>query len=391
MSRIALSLRLLRIEMIITSTMAAMTIMVPFYYSIGMSQAQVGLSQALFTVVLLVLNLPTGWLADRFSRKLCNALGDAIAAGGFVYYAFAQSFFDVIVGEVVIGIGMALTHGVDGALLRAYTQALGRSDANLHKQTASINSWRPIAQIAALLIGGYIGSYEPRLAILLSALPYAIGAALSLSLQEAGERLVSKHRNPFRDMAWLVTDSVGRDPRLRWLIIAHAVGREMTHPIIWALTPLLILAGVPAQIVAIGWVLNSLAIALGSRLAGRWALCLSEWQRFLLPILVACIALCVMAIHLSLATIWLYACMGLAQGWMSAVTMPMIQVHTAPDRQATVLSVAGSVAQLLYIPMVWIINAVGVLDIRLTLVATVVVFAPLAVLTAKKIAQYEQL
>lgn len=376
--------------MILTSTMAAMTIMVPFYYSIGMNQAQIGLSQALFTIPLLALNVPTGWLADRFNRKYCNAIGDAIAAGGLLYYAFAQNLFDVIVAECIMGIGLALTQGVDGALLRAYTQALGFSDAGLQKQTASINSLRPIAQIVALLVGGYVGSYEPRLAILLSVVPYAAGAILSLFLKEAGERLVSKHRNPFRDMVWLVTDSVGYNPRLRWLIIAHAVGREITHPMIWAFTPLLLLAGVAAPIVAVGWVLNSLAVALGARLAKRWALTLTEWQRFLLPILVVCVALAIMTIHLSLATIWLYASMGLAQGWMSAVTTPMIQVHTADDRQATVLSVAGSAAQLLYIPLVVGINAIGVIDIRFTMIATILIFLPFALLTAKKIARYEQ-
>lgn len=375
--------------MILTSTLASMTIMVPFYNSIGMDQAQIGLSQALFTVALFLLNVPTGWLADRFSRKACNAIGDAGAAGSLLFYAFAQNFGDVIIAEIVLGISLALTQGVDGALLRAYTRALGHSDGSLQKQTASIGSWRPIAQIIALLIGGFVGSYEPRYAMLLAVVPYAAGAVLSLFLKEAGERLVSKHRNPIRDMVWITTDSIGRNPRLRWLIIAYAVGREITHPMIWVLTPLLVLAGVPLQIVAVGWVLNSLAVALGSRLAGKFAARLKEWQRFLLPMSAVLIAMAVLSIHVSLATIWLYALMGLAQGWMAAVGLPMIQVHTAHDRQATVISVAASASQLLYIPLVWIINAAGVIDIRLTMVATIVIFVPLVFITARKLAKFE--
>lgn len=386
MTRIKTSLRLLRWEMALTKTMASMSVLVPFFNSIGMDQEKIGLSQALFTVVLLVLNVPMGWLADRFSHKFSNVIGDTITTSGLVYYAFAQGFFDVLAAEVILGIGLAVSHGADGALLRSYSHALGKGEAGYQKVYASTYSWSQIAQMIALLVGGFVGSFEPRYALALAAVPFAVGAVLSLFLKDTGERLVSTHRNPLKDMVTLTTTSVGRNPRLRWLIIAFAVGREITHPMIWVLTPLLLLAGVPLQIVAVGWVLNSLMVVLGARMAGWWALRLNEWQRFAFPMFAVLGALAIMSIHFSLGTIWLYAVMGLAQGWIGTVVLPMIQQHTASDRQATVISIAGSASQLLYIPLVWVINAVGVVDIRLTMVATIVIFAPMVMVTAWKLA-----
>lgn len=384
------SLRLLRTEAVITSTLLAMPIMNPFYQSIGMDQGQIGLSQAFFVGALFMLNIPTGWIADRFSRKVCNAVGDAVASIGFIMYAFVDGFSDVIICEIIIGIGLAFTQGADSALLKAYCTGLKKS---LVRQQSILSVWRPIAQIVAVVTGGAIGAYDFRLAILLSAIPYLVGAVLSLFMAESGERRTS-HRNPLADMWAIVKDSVHIDKRLKWLIIAFAVSREITHPMIWALTPLLLLSGVPVALVGFGWAMNAAMVSVGAIVAGYTRKGsrplsdrLSEWQRFALPCGLVILSLCVMSIHLSSWTIWLYACLGFAQGWTASVMMPMIATHARADVQATVSSVALSASQLLYIPLVWGINAVGIMDVRLTMVATIVVFIPLVVLTSMKLSR----
>ncbi|PLS80648.1 hypothetical protein CYG49_04600, partial [Candidatus Saccharibacteria bacterium] len=134
------SLRFLKIEAVLGAAFLAMPIITEFYQSIGMNYAQIGLSQAIFTLALVLLNVPTGWLADRFSRKWCNFIGDLLTALGFMYYAFAQSFSDIIVAEVIIGIGMAFTNGADIALMRAYCKQLL---LNFEQQWAQVVSLQP--------------------------------------------------------------------------------------------------------------------------------------------------------------------------------------------------------------------------------------------------------
>lgn len=367
-----------------------MPIMVPFYKSIGMDQGQIGLSQALFTAALLAINIPTGWIADRFSRKFSNAFGDLGAALGLIYYAQANSFTEVVIGEVVLGISLAFSQGADSALLKAYTSASDPSGVLFRKQSALLATWLPITQAIALIAGGIIGAYDPRLAIALSAAPYIVGCILSFFMREAGERLVSQHRNPVRDMVRVTAESMGRDPYLRWLIIAYAVGREITHVMVWALTPLLLLAGVPLVVVGIGWVLNSIMVAIGAKLAHTWAEQLREWQRFLVPMIAVLVGLTIMSIHLSMATIWLYALIGLGQGWASATLLPMIQSESPDSRQASIVSMAKSASQLLYIPLVWLVGVAGNFDIRLTMVATIAIFAPLVVVTTLRLIALEK-
>jgi len=384
------SLRFLQMEMIITSTMMAMPIMVPFYHSIGMDQGQIGLSQSIFTAVVLVINIPTGWLADLVSRKWSNAVGDFGGAVAILIYSQATSFTYVVIAEILFGVAAAFSQGADSALLKAYTHLLDPSSKLFHRQSAMLAAWQPIAQGIALIIGGVVGATDLRLAIVISAIPYLIGCVLSFLIEERGERLVSQHRNPLRDMVRVTRESVGTEPRLRWLIISYGVGREITHVMIWALTPLLLLAGVPLAAVAIGWILNSLSVALGARIASRWAHTLRNWHVFALPIAAVVVSLSIMSIHLSLVTIWLYAVLGIAQGWTAATLLTMVQLAAPANNQATIVSIAKSASQLLYIPLVWVISLVGDIDIRLTMVATIVVFVPLAAITTWRLTTLER-
>jgi MFS family permease len=375
--------RLLQTEMVLTKTMMAMSIMTPFFYSIGMSQAQIGFSQALFTIALLLLNIPTGWLADKFSRRWCNLSGDIMVAASLLYYSQANSFTDVVMAEIGFGVGVALSQGSDSGLQKAFCRLLAhgsleRESQLLLKSNSRTNSLQFALQMILVFIGGIIGSEDMRLVIALSAIPYVIGALCMMLMREVGERRASKHRNPLRDIAEAVRE-IANHRELRTRIAAYAVGRELTHVMVWGATPIMLVAGVTPSLVGLGWALNSVAAICGSILAQRYSPCLPEWVQFGSLCLLVLTALSVMIIHLSLATIWLYMAMGLGQGWSGVTLRSMLQRHSPLDKVSIIDSTAGTGAQLLYIPLVIGIGIVGAVDIRLSLVAIVAVFVPLAI------------
>lgn len=367
-----------------------MPIMVPFYHSIGMDQGQIGLSQTFFTLVILVFNIPTGWIADKFSRKLCNAFGDLTAAMGFVLYSQAKSFVDVVVAEAVLGIALSFTQGADFGMLEVYAKVMDATGKLFKKINVQIATWQPIEGIAALIIGGLVGVKYPRFTIAISGIPFLIGAILSFFMQDDGERLVSEHKNPLKDI-WRVTKSIVKpDLWLRWLIIGCAIASGITHVMIWALTPLITTSGAPDAVIAAGWVLNSLSITIGARIAKRFIDKLPGWAKFLVPTVAVFIALTIMSIHLSIWTIWLYSFLGMAQGWASAVMMPMVQAEVPGKYQATAVSITKCVAQILYAPLVWAVGLAGRVNIRLSMVATVAIFVPLVLVTATRLKHLEK-
>ncbi len=373
MHNIRRSIRLLSVESIITSGVFAMPIFTSFFqYEIGMTMTQIALSQSLFTVALLVLNVPAGWIADRFSRKWCNIAGDLICVGGFFGYSQATTFFDIVVFEIVLGIGLAFSGGADFALFKAYSAIAGLS---YEKLIARITSWRFVMEIAAVLIGGYIGATNPRLAIGLSAAQSAIGAVLSLFIVEAGERRVTES-HPLRDMVNITRYALSENRPLALRIAAFVIGREATHHLVWLLTPLALLAGVPAWLVGTAWAFNLASAWLGSNVAHRYSLHMSDAMIIFVGCITYVLAGLALSVSVSLMTIGLYAGFGFARGWYAATLIPMVQRHTPADIQTTVLSVAGSAAQIVYIPAGWLLGYLADISLQTSVLGSMIIFLP---------------
>ncbi|PLS80647.1 hypothetical protein CYG49_04595, partial [Candidatus Saccharibacteria bacterium] len=96
-----------------------------------------------------------------------------------------------------------------------------------------------------------------------------------------------------------------------------------------------------------------------------------------------------LGLSLNMVTIGLYAVFGFARGWLQATMGPMFQAHAPEDIQSTVVSVASSVAQLLYIPLVWGINALADISVMTAMLGSLVVFAPLVIISTVKLREYE--
>lgn len=375
--------RLVILESAATAGILAVPIMTPFYLSIGLNQEQIAMSQMAFTVVAMLLNLPLGWVADRFSRKWANVIGDMMVALSLLLYSTAQSFWFVVLCESICGIGCALSQGVDSTLLKHFTEKDDPSGKLFKDKFGKMTSMNQIATLIVMLLGGPIGAIDFRLAIALSAIPYVFGAIFSLLIQDDSEKLAAES-NPVRDIAKLVKRNISNG-KLRVRIIAYAVAREVTHGIIWVFTPLMLAVGVPLAIVSMGWVINYVAAYLGTRLARYFAKRLYDWQLFVVPIALVSAASLIMFFDLNIVTICLYACFGLAQGWSATTMMPLIKEHVRAAEQSSVESLARVVAQLLYIGAVWAINRAADLDVRYALLATVVIFVPLAIPIAAKL------
>lgn len=383
------NLRLVMSESAITAGLLSMSIMSPFFYSIGLNNEQIALTQIIFTIVVMIFNIPTGYIADRMSRKWANIIGDLGSALILLCYAFTENFVGVVICESLLGITMALSAGVDSSLLKHFSGKLAKETGEsenkiLKKKTATLEIARYACNFVLLLLGGPIGAISLRLAIALSCVNIALGGIISIFIDDDSEKLIPKHKNPLKDMAVVTKEALKNKP-LRWRIFAYAVGREMTHGIIWVATPLMLQAGVPLWLVSIAWALNSVTCIIGAALAARYGQHLSDRKIMLIPLLLMTISMGVMSINLNIVTVWFYTLMGVVQGWTGATLMPIVQRYVKPSEQTSVLSLTKAAASLLYIPAVWAIGRVADINLEYGLLATLVIFVPLSLIVIKNL------
>lgn len=379
------SLVLILFESAITANILSKSIMSPFFISLGMNQVDIATSQAVFTIAMVLLGLPTGWLADRFSRKWANVIGDFGYALVLLGYSTVGSFSGVICYEILSGVFRSLSKGVDLSLLRHCASKLD-PDGNLFwVQAARLALVRNISTMVLMLLGGPIGAMSFRLAIAVSSIPYWLGGIAALFIRDDSARLARKDgRNPFRAMWRIVRNSL-HDKPLRLRIAAFAIGREMTRSVTWIFTPMLLYVGVPLSIVSCGWALKSLACIIGTRFASRFAAKMQDWQIFAIPLALMTISMGTLSLSLNIVTIWLYLLLGVAQGWTSATFAPMVQKYADPSEQTSVLSFTYTVGKLIHAPAIWLTGWAADLDLCHATSVTLIVFGILGLILLIKL------
>lgn len=123
----------------------------------GFSLTQVSGLEGLFWLVIVLSEVPTGAVADRYGRKLSLILGGAFWGGSVLVFGVASSYLVVLLSYVAWGFGLTFTSGADAALRFESLKALGREHE--YSRVAGI-SWGlgSLGAVAGMLIGAPIAS-----------------------------------------------------------------------------------------------------------------------------------------------------------------------------------------------------------------------------------------
>ncbi len=146
------------------------------YFQQELSAAEAILLYAVYDVATTALEVPSGYMSDRFGRRL-TLLAAAVAglAGAFLL-AFGEGFAAFALAQVCIGAAAAFASGTDTALLYESLAATGRREEMERREVAA---WR--ASFAALALsavtGGFLGQVD-----LAAPFVASLGAAFALLL-----------------------------------------------------------------------------------------------------------------------------------------------------------------------------------------------------------------
>lgn len=385
------NLNLIMIETILTSIGAGFSVPIIsiFWNSIGMNQTDIGFVQMMFTIVIVLLDIPMGYLADRFNRKVLNIVGDIGVALTFVFYAFSKNMYMAILSECLLGLCMSMTNGVDQAFIKNNADKIDKTGKLFKKLNSRIYTYRYTAMFIVMLIGGIISKYSLRLAVGISFLPYFIGGIVAFFIKDDSKKIESNHKNMLKDMCFNVKEIL-KDKKVRNYLLAYVIGSEITHPQIWVFTPLMIMVGVPIEIVSLGWILTQIFQILGAKLAEKLVE-IKTSVKFIAMIAISILWMGVLVINTNIFTIWVFVLNGLIRGLFSGSIVTPLQENTKEEHQTSVISIASTGAKILYIPLVYIINYLGNIKLQLALLGMIVIFTPISLYDYKKLRKCENI
>jgi MFS family permease len=146
---------------VLTDTIPIYPLYALLFVDSGLSDLQISVLFGLWSAVGILTEVPSGALADRFSRRGCLVVGDLIKAAGFAAWVLLPEFTGFAVGFVLWGIGSTFVSGAQEALLYDGLVAAGAREhyaaVNGRVSAAELVSQLPAAAAATALfaLGGY--------------------------------------------------------------------------------------------------------------------------------------------------------------------------------------------------------------------------------------------
>ena len=122
----------------------------------GLNLVQLGFTGTVMSLTVVLLEVPTGGIADTIGRKRTYLISNAVQAGGLLLLAVAGGLPSVSVGLALFGVARALSSGSIEALFVDEFQRLS-PEGNLQPFLARVE----LAALAGLALGGLVGGYLP--------------------------------------------------------------------------------------------------------------------------------------------------------------------------------------------------------------------------------------
>lgn len=245
-------------------------VMVLMFGARGLSLAQIGQLMALYSIVTLSLELPTGGLADSWGRKPVIVASALIQALGMLVLALAGAVAFLVVGTVLMGIARALSSGPVEAWFVDATHAQG------HDNVEPGLARGQIAESLALGAGAIVGGLLPRLAsglppagagLIQLSLPFLVAAAAAVVHAVAAWLLLTaqgSRGSVGKTVGQAVGVAVKHSPVRRLLLIAACLGVVLSGVELLAPNRFAELAGDPANGAAVFGFLTAAAFLAGA-------------------------------------------------------------------------------------------------------------------------------
>ncbi len=251
---------------------------------LGFTMTQIMLLQAIFGVSMVVLEFPSGYLADRIGYRSALLLGALGSIAGWTAHASATSFWTVAGAEVLLGAGISLVSGADTALLYESLVETER-EHEYGRWYGRMRAFGQTAEGSAALAAGLLYAQWPRLPMAVQVAVWIVGASVAWRLVEP-----ARHRAPSADhlarVRAIVRHVARENAPLRAVVFTTTVVAMTTFVPVWLIALYAVGDGVPVAWLGPIWAVANYTVALGSLASDGFGRRLGS-----APTLLACVGL----------------------------------------------------------------------------------------------------
>jgi MFS family permease len=320
-----------------------------FMTDIGFTSATVGIMAAVYAVVVPVLELPSGVLADRWSRRGVLILGTVAVIISVVIGGFSQDVATYLVAAGFLGVFFALQSGtLESIVYDTVLEETGDSEA-FERTIGQVRLIESIALVGSALLGGLIAEFAPLRATYFLTAPLLVLSALMLVWFREPQLHKTEEREALRAQIRATYRTILSGGQLRAIVALTVVGALLMQGMLEFGPLWLVALLVPPFLYGPHWAGLTSALGLGGILGSRGWFTRDWTVRILAVAVVACSVVLVVSDH-AVLVIGVQVALTLL---VVAVSIPVTRrLHDAvpSNIRAGVASGVGTITWLAFVP-----------------------------------------
>jgi len=236
---------------------------------IGLSLTQILLLQGILSVVMVLMEYPSGYISDRIGYRVSLTLSAMLGMTGWGIYTLATSFAHVMAAEILLGISLAFISGSDSALLYETLKAEG-AEQEYARHQGRMSGFAQGGEALGALFAGVIYAYAPVLPFVLQVGVWLLALLLTRSMIEP-VRIISSPASHLAEALQSARYAFVENKVLRYNILLNTfLGIASFYPV-WLIQPYMQHAGVPLTWFGPVWSGANLTVAFFSLTSHRVA------------------------------------------------------------------------------------------------------------------------
>ena len=318
-----------------------------FWQENGLSLTEIMILQSLFSVALVLLEIPSGYFADVFGRRPSLILASVFYLVAAIGYSLGHDFGTFLIAELLWAVACAFISGADSALVYDSLQDVGE-EKNYKRIWGNISFWAFLAVAFGGIVGGWIGSINLRWTWYAMIPTFALLIPIALSLQEPHRHRRVVKKGYMLELLKTIKSIFTNNLKLRWIIIYSAVILTFNQAALWLYQPYMKETGLDIVYFGIAFASFNVVAAIGSKYAHLFEKLLGMKRVLIaLPIFISTAYFLMGNFAIVLGFTFAFL-----QQFVRGVKGPIITDHinklTPSDMRATILSAESFVGRLGY-------------------------------------------
>ena len=323
--------------------LAFTAIAVLFFQENGLSMKEIFILQSAFSVVLLGMEIPSGYFSDRIGRKVSLCIGMFLGLLGFLVYILSYGFWGFLGAEILWGIGMSFISGTNSAIL--YDTLLDLKKENKFKKySGRITTMSSFSEGTAAILGGFLATISLRLPYEVTAVAFFLAFLVALTLKEPTRHKEEKSKSMFEIIKFAMVEHA----EIRWLSISAAIMMTSGITMFWFIQPYLKLVGIPLVLFGIIFAALRFSTGIFSFFADQTESLLGRKKSLIILLCMPALGYFLLGTYQTIWAIGFFLIFQFTRGFAEPVLQDYVNRLVTSDMRATVLSINSLVGRLFF-------------------------------------------